>query len=48
MRSAVWQKPQRATEPDSASLQLLDTVVAAPLLDRNDRIIGALYGERRN
>ena len=46
-RSAVWQKPQRAAEPDSASLQLLDTVVAAPLLDRNDRIIGALYGERR-
>jgi adenylate cyclase len=46
-RSAVWQKPQRASEPDSASLRLLDTVVAAPLLNRHDEVIGALYGERR-
>ena len=46
-RSAVWQKPQRSSIPDSASLMLLDTVVAAPLLDRHEQVIGALYGERR-
>jgi adenylate cyclase len=46
-RSTVWQQPQRASEPDSASLCLLDTVVAAPLLDRYDQVIGVLYGERR-
>jgi adenylate cyclase len=43
----VWQKPREAREPDSASLQLLDTVVAAPLLDRHEQVIGVLYGERR-
>jgi adenylate cyclase len=46
-RSTVWQKPQQASDPDSASLRLLDTVVAAPLLDRHDQVIGVLYGERR-
>jgi adenylate cyclase len=46
-RSTVWQQPQRASEPDSASLRLLDTVVAAPLLDRHEQVIGVLYGERR-
>jgi adenylate cyclase len=45
-RSTVWQKPQQASDPDSASLRLLDTVVAAPLLDRHDQVIGVLYGER--
>jgi adenylate cyclase len=45
-RSAVWQQPQRAAEPDSASLVLLGAVVAAPLLDRNEQVIGVLYGER--
>jgi len=42
----VWQEPRRAQEPGSASLSLLDAVVAAPLLDRNNQVIGALYGER--
>jgi adenylate cyclase len=46
-RKTVWQKPQQASEPDSASLRLLDTVVAAPLLDRDQQVIGVLYGERR-
>jgi class 3 adenylate cyclase len=46
-RSTVWQKPRQASEPDSASLRLLDTVVAAPLLDRHEQVIGVLYGERR-
>lgn len=46
-RAAVWQKPRSAGEPDSASLVLLDTVVAAPLLDRDNEVIGALYGECR-
>jgi adenylate cyclase len=42
----VWQEPRRAQQPSSASLRLLDAVVAAPLLDRDDQVIGALYGER--
>jgi adenylate cyclase len=46
-RSAVWQKPQQASASDSASLQQLATVVAAPLLDRHEQVIGVLYGERR-
>lgn len=46
-RTTVWQNPQRATQSDSASLQLLDAVVAAPLLDRHNQVIGVLYGERR-
>jgi len=46
-RSAVWQEASRASDPTSASLRLLDTVVAAPLLDRNDQVVGVLYGERR-
>jgi adenylate cyclase len=46
-RSTVWQKPRQVSEPDSASLRLLDTVVAAPLLNRDNQVIGVLYGERR-
>jgi adenylate cyclase len=46
-RSTVWQHPRTSGEPDSASLALLDAVVAAPLLDRHDQVIGILYGERR-
>src|SRR5262245_19917446 len=46
-RSAVWQLPRPGSDPGSASLQLLDTVVAAPLLDGSRQIIGILYGERR-
>jgi adenylate cyclase len=46
-RRAVWQRPRQATVPDSASLVGLDTVVAAPLLDAQNNVLGALYGERR-
>jgi adenylate cyclase len=46
-RSTIWQHPGKVSDPDSASLRLLDTVVAAPLLDRRDEVIGILYGERR-
>jgi adenylate cyclase len=45
--STVWQHPRRSEAADSPSLALLDAVVAAPLLDRNDQVIGILYGERR-
>src|SRR5207247_831909 len=46
-RAAVWQTPRPSGEPDSDSLRLLGAVVAAPLLDRHEQVIGALYGERR-
>ncbi len=46
-RTTVWQQPQRSSESDSASLRLLAAVVAAPLLDRHNQVIGVLYGERR-
>src|SRR5262245_13300762 len=46
-RRAVWQRPQQASAPDSASLLGLATVVAAPLLDAQGNVVGALYGERR-
>lgn len=44
-RSTVWQRVRQAT--DAESLVMFDTVVAAPLLDRNNNVIGILYGERR-
>jgi adenylate cyclase len=39
---------QRGGQPDndSASLAAVGGIVAAPLLDRHDTVIGALYGER--
>jgi adenylate cyclase len=46
-RRTFWQRPRSVTMGDSPSLHLLDTVVAAPLLDRDNHVIGALYGERR-
>jgi hypothetical protein len=45
-RKTVWQRPQQPTDAEPASLRPLDTVVAAPLLDCHDQVIGILYGER--
>ncbi len=41
-RRTFWQGPG-----ETKSLQGIDTVVAAPILDRNGSVIGALYGECR-
>ena len=46
-KRTFWQRPAHASADDSASLAEIQTVVAAPLLDRHGRVIGALYGERR-
>ncbi len=43
-----WQHPQSAGAAlDSPSLRGVQTVVAAPILGADGRVIGALYGERR-
>ena len=46
-KRTFWQRPQQASASDSASLADLHTVVAAPLLDGQGKVIGALYGEHR-
>jgi hypothetical protein len=45
-KRAAWQRPKQATVPDSASLLGVSAVVAAPLLDAEANVIGALSGER--
>jgi adenylate cyclase len=46
-RRTFWQEPTQGRDPDPPSLLGLHAVVASPLLDRSGRVIGALYGERR-
>jgi adenylate cyclase len=41
------QHPQEAATVEAPSLQALQTVVAAPILDGQGNVIGALYGERK-
>ena len=45
-RKTFWQEPDPVAR-QGASLVGLDAVVAAPILDRQGGVIGALYGERR-
>src|SRR5262249_21651349 len=45
-KRTFWQHPADAGDADS--LQCLQAVVAAPVLDAGGRVIGALYGERRH
>ena len=45
-KTTFWQEPDPA-DTHGASLVGLDAVVAAPILDRQGGVIGALYGERR-
>ena len=42
-KRTVWERPRR--DAPAASLEGLQTVVAAPLLDADGGVIGALYGE---
>jgi adenylate cyclase len=44
-KKTFWQVPDPSL-PVAASLREVDAVVAAPILDRNGSIIGALYGDR--
>jgi adenylate cyclase len=46
-KRTVWQEPSPAAITESQSLHFVQTVVAAPLLHPDGRVIGALYGERR-
>ncbi len=46
-KRTFWQTPQQAGAADTPSLQDVHTAVASPLLDGDGRVIGALYGERR-
>jgi len=46
-KKTFWQAPDPA-DSHGASLVGLDAVVAAPILDRDGEVIGALYGERRH
>jgi adenylate cyclase len=46
-KRTCWQEQGQNAGPDSASLAAMQTVVAAPILDREGKVIGALYGERR-
>jgi adenylate cyclase len=46
-RRTFWQSPQQPTSTDAASLVGITSVVAAPILDRQGEVIGALYGDRR-
>jgi adenylate cyclase len=44
-KRTFWQRPQ-AVSADSPSLRAMQTVGAAPLVDSNREVFGALYGER--
>ncbi len=46
-KKTFWLSPTPATGGETPSLQPLDRVVAAPILDAEGAVIGALYGERR-
>lgn len=46
-KKTFWQMPDEA-ESATNSLAAVKAVVAAPILDRKDEVIGALYGERRH
>jgi adenylate cyclase len=46
-KRTFWQEPSLAAVSEEHSLRMVQTVVAAPLLDRDGKVCGALYGERR-
>jgi len=45
-KRTYFQPARPAAVDDSPSLQSLEAVIAAPLLDREAQVLGALYGER--
>ena len=45
-KRTFWQVPA-ATVPDAESIRDVEAVVAAPILDRDENVLGVLYGERR-
>src|SRR5205823_1087750 len=46
-KRTFWQSPQQANNSDANSLMGIASVVAAPILNREGDVIGALYGDRR-
>jgi adenylate cyclase len=46
-RKTFWQSGRAAGAADTSGMTPLELVVAAPILDPGGRVIGALYGERR-
>ncbi len=46
-KKTFWHTDRRSGDADTPSLAPLQTVVAAPLLDAEGAVVGALYGERR-
>lgn len=46
-RSTVWRKPDVSAGSADDSYLDLDSVVAAPVLDRKGTVIGVVYGDRR-
>ena len=46
-RRTFWQSPQQTASADAESLMGITSVVAAPILDRQGEVLGALYGDRR-
>jgi adenylate cyclase len=46
-RKTFWQAGPAAASAEAPSLEPLETVVAAPILNADEEVIGALYGERR-
>lgn len=45
-KCAVWQTPRQDEGADWSSIQDIDAVVAAPILDPKGDVVGAIYGER--
>jgi adenylate cyclase len=45
-KRTIWQVPSLASQSIMASLVDVQAVVAAPILNRHDEVIGALYGDR--
>src|SRR5262249_28856131 len=46
-RRTFWQLPRGQSRPGTPSLTGLQKVVAAPILNAEGHVLGALYGERR-
>ncbi len=46
-KKTFWQTGRKSDDAETPSLATLQTAVAAPLLDGNESVVGALYGERR-
>ncbi len=46
-RKASWRQPGESNTDSNRSLMPMQAVVAAPILDQTGRVVGAVYGDRR-